>query len=311
MGPVRRVAPCAGLSVEGLMRMKKARNGAAALVGAVLGLQAGMAWAGTGQPSDWQMNLQTPVTELARDMYNFHTALNWIIGLITLFVLALMIIIIVKFGEKKNPVPSKTTHSTVLEVAWTVVPILILLGIAIPSFRLLRAQLVLPPADVVVKVTGKQWFWSYEYPKDQAGGFGFDSTMLSDEDINKAVKAGRKVEETPRLLAVDNEVVVPVNKIVHLHVTAADVIHNFALPSFGVKIDAIPGRLNQTWFKAEREGLYFGQCTRLCGSNHAFMPIAIRVVSEQAYASWLEDAKKKFAAIDAAPARVAAAAEIR
>lgn len=282
-----------------------ARKWAAAVAGAFLGMQTGFAVAKDGQPSDWQMNLQTPVTELARDMYNFHTALNWIIGLITLFVLALMIIIVVRFGEKKNPVPSKTTHSTVLEVAWTLVPILILLGIAIPSFRLLRAQLVLPPADVVVKVIGKQWFWSYEYPKDQAGGFGFDSTMLTDEDINKAVKAGKKVTDVPRLLAVDNEVVVPINKVVHLQVTAADVIHNFALPSFGVKIDAIPGRLNQTWFKAEKEGIYYGQCSRLCGANHAFMPIAIRVVSEQAYAAWLVDAKKKYAAIDAEPARVA------
>lgn len=265
-----------------------------------------------GQPSDWQMNLQTPVTELARDMDRFHTWLNVVIGLITLFVMVLMVILVVRFNEKKNPVPSKTTHNSFLEVAWTLIPILILLGIAIPSFRLLRAQLVLPPADVVVKVIGKQWFWTYEYPKDQAGGFGFDSTMLSDEDINKAVKSGKKPEDMPRLLAVDNEVVVPVNKVVHLHVTAADVIHNFALPSFGVKIDAIPGRLNQTWFKAEREGMYYGQCTRLCGANHAFMPIAIRVVSEQAYTAWLQDAKKKFASLDAEPARVAsAAADVR
>lgn len=267
-----------------------------------------VAMAGTGQPSDWQMNLQTPVTALAREMYGFHTMLNWIIGVITLFVLALLITVIVRFNEKKNPVPSRTTHNAFLEVAWTLLPILVLLGIAIPSFRLLRQQLVLPQADVVVKVTGKQWFWSYEYPKDQAGGFGFDSTMLSAEDINKAVKAGKKTEDVPRLLAVDNEVVVPVNKVVHLHVTAADVIHNFALPSFGVKIDAIPGRLNQAWFKAEREGLYYGQCTRLCGANHAFMPIAIRVVSEQAYAAWLQDAKKKYASLDAGPAQVASAA---
>ncbi|MGL4324075.1 MAG: cytochrome c oxidase subunit II [Beijerinckiaceae bacterium] len=274
------------------------------------GLMTGPAMAGVGQPTDWQIGLQEPVTALARDMYDFHTALNWLIGLITLFVLALLIIVIVRFGEKKNPVPSKTTHSTTLEIAWTLLPILILLGVSIPSFRLLRAQLVLPPADVVVKATGKQWFWSYEYPKDQNGGFGFDATMLSDEDINKAVKEGKKPEDMPRLLAVDNEVVVPVNKVIHLHVTAADVIHNFALPSFGVKIDAIPGRMNQTWFKAEREGIYYGQCSRLCGANHAYMPIAIRVVSEQAYAAWLQDAKKKYASIDAEPARLASAASV-
>ena len=286
------------------------RKLAVTAAGMMTGLMTGPAMAGVGQPTDWQIGLQEPVTALARDMYNFHTWLNWLIGLITLFVLALLIIVIVRFGEKKNPVPSKTTHSTTLEIAWTLLPILILLGVSIPSFRLLRAQLVLPPADVVVKVTGKQWFWSYEYPKDQNGGFGFDATMLSDEDINKAVKEGKKPEDMPRLLAVDNEVVVPVNKVVHLHVTAADVIHNFALPSFGVKIDAIPGRMNQTWFKAEREGMYYGQCTRLCGANHAYMPIAIRVVSEQAYAAWLQDAKKKYASIDAEPARLASAASV-
>jgi cytochrome c oxidase subunit 2 len=176
-----------------------------------------------------------------------------------------------------------------LEVAWTVVPVLVLVIIAIPSFRLLTHQLVLPAADMTIKVTGKQWYWSYDYPKDQ-GDFGFDSIMKADKEIDAS-------KGDIRLLTVDNEVVVPVNKTIRLQVTAADVIHSFVVPAFGVRIDAVPGRLNETWFKAEREGMYYGQCSKLCGKDHAFMPISVRVVSEQQYQAWLSDAKKKFAAV--------------
>lgn len=260
-----------------------------------------------GAPAPWQMNLQNMATENGHRIEWFHNLLLIIITVITLFVLGLMLYVCWRFSEKKNPTPSKTTHSTVLEVAWTVVPILILLAIAIPSFRLLRYQLILPQGDITVKAIGKaNWQWEYEYPKDQ-GGFSFISAMLTDDEIKKAVAEGKgKAEDLPRLLAVDNELVLPVNKTVILQVTGEGIIHNFALPAFGLKIDAIPGRLNQTWFKAEREGLYYGQCSRLCGANHAFMPIAIRIVSQEAYAKWLDDAKKKYAAIDA-PARVASA----
>lgn len=255
---------------------------------------ASLALAASGQPVPWQMGLQESVTPIGEAIHSFHTLLMWIITLVTLFVMALLIIIIVKFNEKANPVPSKTTHHTGLEVAWTVIPVLILVVIAIPSFRLLKEQIVIPKADMTIKATGKQWYWSFEYAKD-SGAIAFDAIMLSDEDRAKAVKAGAKAGDVPRLLAVDNEVVVPVNKVVRVQVTAADVIHAFAVQSFGVKIDAVPGRLNETWFKATKEGVYYGQCQELCGKDHAFMPLAFRVVSQDAYDSWLKDAQKKFA----------------
>jgi cytochrome c oxidase subunit II len=194
-------------------------------------------------------------------------------------VLALLVIVVVKFNSKANPVPSKTTHNTLIEVAWTIIPVLILVAVAVPSFRLLFLQLDIPKADLTIKATGKQWFWTYSYPDN--GPFEFDSLMAADK--------------MPRLLAVDNEVVVPVNKVVRVQTTAADVIHSFAVPSFGIKIDAIPGRLNETWFKATKTGMFYGQCSELCGKDHAYMPIAIRVVTEQEFATWVEQAKKKFA----------------
>jgi cytochrome c oxidase subunit II len=201
----------------------------------------------------------------------------------------------VRFNARSNPVPSRTTHNTLIEVVWTIVPVLILVSIAVPSFRLLFLQLDIPPADLTVKATGKQWFWSYSYPDAKVE---FDSVMLQDKD--------RKAEQ-PRLLSVDNELVVPVNKVVRVLTTGADVIHSFAVPSFGIKIDAVPGRINETWFKAEREGMYYGQCSELCGRDHAFMPIAVRVVSEKDYTAWLDQAKKKYAADRTRPTEVAQA----
>jgi cytochrome c oxidase subunit 2 len=255
----------------------------------------GVALAGLGQPSPWELGLQQAGSPVMEDVVWFHDFLLYIIIAIALFVLLLLIIVMVKFNARANPVPSRTTHNTAIEIVWTVVPVLILVTIAVPSFRLLFYQLKVPPADVTVKVTGKQWFWSYSYPDSK---FEFDSLMLQDKDR----KPGQ-----PRLLAVDNEMVVPVNKVVKVLVTGADVIHSFAVPSFGIKIDAIPGRLNETWFKAERVGMYYGQCSQLCGRDHAFMPIAVRVVSEKDYTAWLEQAKKKFANDDrVAPAAVAA-----
>jgi cytochrome c oxidase subunit II len=271
---------------------------AGALAGAALALGFGASAAfaaGTGLPEPWQMDFQGMVTELGRDVTRFHYWLLWLITAVSLFVLGLLVYIIVKFGERRNPVPSKTTHNTLLEVAWTVVPVLILVAIAIPSFRILREQLVIPPHDIVVKATGYAWYWGYEYPSDQ-GGFKFDSNMVQEQDL----KSGQ-----PRLLTVDNEMVVPVNKVVRMQVTAGDVLHNFAVPSLGQRIDAVPGRLNETWFKADREGVYHGQCSELCGNGHPYMPITVRVVSEQAYAAWLTEAKQKFASTGV-PAKLAA-----
>jgi cytochrome c oxidase subunit 2 len=252
----------------------------------------GVAWAGLGQPTPWELGLQQSASPVMDDIVWFHSFLLWLIAAIALFVLVLLAIVVVKFNSRSNPVPSRTTHNTFIEVIWTVVPVLILVTVAVPSFRLLFYQLKVPAADLTVKVTGKQWFWSYAYPDSK---FEFDSLMLQDKD--------RKPDQ-PRLLAVDNEMVVPVNKVVRMQVIGADVIHSFAVPSFGIKIDAIPGRLNETWFKAEREGMYYGQCSQLCGRDHAFMPIAVHVVSQQEYTAWLEQAKKKYADDNAAPPNV-------
>jgi cytochrome c oxidase subunit 2 len=263
----------------------------------------GAAWAGIGQPSDWQIGPQDAVTPVADQIVGFHTYLLIVISLITAFVLALLVIVIVRFNARANPTPSRTTHNTLLEVAWTLIPVLILLSIAIPSFKYLFFQLNTPKADLIVKATGKQWFWSYAYPDSK---FEFDSLMLNDKERRAKLDKDPKAD-VPRLLSVDNELVVPVNKVVVVQVTGADVIHAFAVPSFGVKIDAIPGRLNEVWFKAEREGVYYGQCSELCGKDHAFMPIMVRVVSEQAFTAWLAEAKKKYAS-EETPAAVTVAA---
>ena len=284
------------------------RSASALVTTLALGLAssgAALAAAGDGIAKPWQMDLQEAATPIATFIHSFHTWLLVTITVITLFVLALLILVAVKFSAKKNPVPSQTTHHVGLEIAWTLIPVLILVVISIPSFRLLKEQIVPPPADITIKATGAAWYWKFEYVKD-SGGFEFEARMLSEEDRAKAKTANKATDaEFPRLLAVDNEVVVPVNKVVVVQVTAADVIHAFAVQAFGVKVDAVPGRLNQTWFKATREGVYYGQCQELCGKDHAFMPLAIRVVSEAKYAAWLADAKKKFAAIDNAPVQTA------
>jgi len=259
-------------------------------------LAGGAAMAGLGQPTPWQLGLQQSASPNMDEIVWFHDFLLWLIAAIVLFVLVLLAIIVVKFNARANPVPSRTTHNTAIEIVWTVVPVLILVAVAVPSFRLLFYQLNVPQADLTVKVTGKQWFWSYSYPDSK---FEFDSLMVQDKD--------RKADQ-PRLLAVDNEMVVPVNKVVRVQVIGADVIHSFSVPSFGIKIDAIPGRLNETWFKAEREGIYYGQCSQLCGRDHAFMPIAVHVVSETAYTTWLEQAKKKYADDSSVPPNTIAAA---
>ena len=269
------------------MRMSKSRVGrhllglaTIALVSAGIMLATGgAAFAELGQPEPWEWHLQASGSPVMDNIVWFHDFLSVLIIVITLFVLALLVVVVVKFNSKANPVPSRTTHNTLIEVVWTLVPVLILVGIAVPSFRLLFLELDVPKADLTIKATGKQWYWSYAYPDN--GKFEFDSLMAQDKQ--------------PRLLGVDNELVVPVNKVIRVQVTGADVIHAFALPAFGVKIDAIPGRLNETWFKATKTGMFYGQCSELCGKDHAFMPIAIRVVSDQEFASWVETAKKKYA----------------
>ena len=259
----------------------------AAVSAAMMVLAAGgVAWAAMGQPSPWQLGLQQAATPVMESIIWFHDFLLYLITAITVFVLVLLLIVIFRFNARANPVPTKTTHNTLLEVAWTLIPVVILTVIAVPSFKLLFLQTTIPPADLTVKATGKQWYWSYGYPDSK---FEFDSIMLQDKD---------RRPDQPRLLAVDNEMVVPVNKVVRVQVIGADVIHAFAVPSFGIKIDAVPGRLNETWFKATREGMYYGQCSELCGKDHAYMPIAVRVVNDKEYAAWLDQAKKKYAGHD-------------
>ncbi|MBO9097513.1 MULTISPECIES: cytochrome c oxidase subunit II [Rhizobium] len=240
------------------------------------------------QPMPWQMGMQPSATPIMSQVRWFEQYTLWFIVPITLFVLALLIIVMIKFRASKNPVPSRTSHNTLIEVAWTIGPVLVLLFLAVPSFDLLTAQLTFPKnPDVTVKVTGTQWQWNYEYENTGDTPLAFDSYMLKDPDRAASGKTDKAIY--PRLLAVDNELVLPVNKVVRVLVTAAptDVIHSFSMPSFAIKTDAVPGRLNETWFKAEREGMFYGQCSELCGKDHAFMPIAIRIVSEDRYKQWL------------------------
>jgi cytochrome c oxidase subunit 2 len=255
------------------------------------------AFAAYGLATPWQMGFQDAATPIMEEITAFHDKLLVVITAISAFVLILLIIVIVRFNARANPTPSRTTHNTPLEILWTVVPVIILVLIAVPSFRLLFLQLDEPTPDLTVKATGKQWFWSYKYPDN--GNFEFDSLIVADKDLKA---------DQPRLLTVDNEMVVPVNKIVHVLVTGADVIHSFAVPSFGIKIDAVPGRLNDTWFKATIIGTFHGQCSELCGKNHAFMPITVRVVSDKDFTAWVADAKKNFSSNDSAPPNAFAAA---
>ena len=270
---------------------------AIAVIAGALMASAGAAFAGLGHPSPWQMDLQDSATPVMEEIAEFHYFLLWVIGLISAFVLALLLIIIVRFNARANPTPSRTTHNTPIEIAWTIIPVIILAAIAVPSFRLLFVELDVPHPDLTIKATGKQWFWSYSYPDN--GNFEFDSLMVADKDL----KPGQ-----PRLLTVDNEMVVPVNKVVHVLVTGADVIHSFDVPSFGIRIDAVPGRMNETWFKATTMGMFYGQCSELCGKDHSFMPIAVRVVSESDFNAWVAQAKQKFSAENGVPPNTFAAA---
>ena len=244
---------------------------------------------------DWQLGYQASVTDVMDDIAWFNGFTLVIITVITLFVLALLLICIVRFSAKANPVPSRTSHNTLIEVVWTIVPILILVVIAIPSFRLLYKQLDIPEYDMTLKVIGNSWYWDVEYPNEGTEDLSLSVYMLQEDSLlpeaDKDQSRQALKPDEPRLLAVDNDVIIPVDTTVLVQVTSNDVIHAFAMPAFGVKIDAIPGRLNETWFHAREEGIYYGQCSELCGKFHAFMPIAIRVVSKEQFAAWAETAQ--------------------
>lgn len=239
----------------------------------------GSASAIADQPGPWQMNLPDGVTPVMESIVNFHNYLLWLIAAISLFVLALLVYALVRFSAGANPEPSRTTHNSVVEIAWTVVPILILIAIAIPSFRLLYLQRDYPEADFTIKAIGSQWFWTYEYPDH--GDIAFDSLLKPQDQLEPG---------EPWLLAVDAPVVVPVGSTVNLIVTGNDVIHSWTVPQFGEKVDAVPGRLNEGWFRAETEGVYYGSCVELCGKDHAAMPIEVRVVSQAEFDEWVETA---------------------
>ena len=253
-------------------------------------LSSALLWASSALavPQNWEMDFQPPATPVMDRIEDFHRLLLYIITAISLFVLALLLWIMVRYNRRAHPTPSKTSHNALLEVIWTVVPVIILVVIAIPSFKLLYYEADMPKPDVTVEAIGKQWFWTYQYSKN--GNFQFDSLGLSDADADE--------RNEPRLLGVDNPIVVPVNKVVQVLTTGADVIHSWAIPQFGVKMDAVPGRINSTWFKATKLGTYYGQCSELCGARHAFMPIEVKVVSQADYEAWIAGAKKKFAAAD-------------
>jgi cytochrome c oxidase subunit 2 len=242
-----------------------------------------------GHATPWQLNFQTPASPVMEQLYSAHNYLLWLITAICIFVLVIMVYICVRFRRKANPVASKTTHNAKLEVIWTTIPILILVAIAIPSLRLHYFMSKLEAPELTIKAVGYQWYWHYEYPDN--GGFGFDSYMKKKEELK---------EGDIRLLTVDNRVVVPVDTSIRVLTTGADVIHAWAVPAFGVKRDAVPGRLNETWFKANKTGIFYGQCSELCGVGHGFMPIEIEVVSKEEFNSWVAGKKKEAGIVDKA-----------
>ena len=243
------------------------------------------AWA--AQPEPWGVNFQPSASTTMEQISSFNELLLIVISAVTVFVLALLLYVIWRFNEARNPVPSKTSHNTLLEVLWTGIPVIILVVIAVPSFKLLYYADSVEDAEVTIKAIGRQWYWSYEYPDHD--NFTFDAYMVPDEDLE---------EGQPRLLATDNPVVLPVDTDIRILVTASDVLHNFAMPSMGLKLDGVPGRVNETWVRITKEGIFYGQCSELCGTGHAYMPIEIHAVSKEAYAEWVEKAKVEFARAD-------------
>ena len=272
-----------------MTRQRAARLRAAAFMAlaGVLGW-AEVAWA--SEPKPWQLGFQPAATPIKQRIDAFHDELLVIIFLITIFVLGLLLYTIVRFSAKRHPVATRTSHHPVIEILWTVIPVVILVIIAIPSFKLMYFMDAVPNAEMTIKVTGHQWYWSYEYP--DKGGLAFDSNLIADKDL----KPGQK-----RLLDVDNPLVVPVDTTVRVQITGTDVIHSWFIPAFGVQEYAIAGRHNEAWMRVLAEGTYYGECNQICGVNHAFMPIAVKAVSKPEFDKWLVDAKKKFAATPTVP----------
>ncbi len=246
-------------------------------------------------PREWQINLQPPATPVMEWLYDFHSFLFWISAAISAFVVGLLLYAILRFRESRNPVPSRVTHNTMVEVVWTVVPVLILVTIAIPSLRVLYYSDRVETADMTIKAIGHQWYWSYEYPDH--GNFTFDALLKPAEAL---------AEGEPRLLATDHRVVLPIETTIRVLITADDVLHAWAVPSFGVKRDAVPGRINETWIRIEREGVYYGQCSELCGKDHGFMPIMVEAISKERFQEWVAEAQTKFAKVDGTPTSLAA-----
>jgi len=264
----------------------------------VAGLGGALGAAGSAvaqQPADWEVDFQTALSPSMERIVDFNLMVTIIIVIITAFVFGLMAWIVIRYNKKRNPTPSTTSHNTMLEVAWTVVPVIILLIIAVPSFRLLYFTDRVEDADMTLKAIGHQWYWSYEYPDH--GDFTFDALMLEDDELE---------EGQPRLLATDEAVVLPVGAKIRLLTTADDVIHSWAIPALGVKMDSVPGRVNETWFQINREGTYYGQCSELCGTLHGFMPIMIEAVSQEDFDAWVVEAQEEFAAADNTPTELAA-----
>ena len=270
--------------------MKKALMPAGLLTGLMtLPAAAQEAAQSIGKPVPGGLNFQPAATDLARDLHSLDTLLLWIITVITIFVIGLMVWVMVRYNRRSNPTPASFSHYTPVEIAWTLGPILILVFIGAFSLPVLFKQQEIPEGDITIKVTGYQWYWGYDYVDE---GFGFESFMLAKEDLEEN---GYQPDEY--LLSTDTKVVVPVNKVIVMQVTGADVIHSWTIPSFGVKQDAVPGRLAELWFKADVEGVYFGQCSELCGKDHAYMPITVEVVSQEKYDAWLAAAKEEYAGI--------------
>jgi cytochrome c oxidase subunit 2 len=292
---------------HGVRGMKFVRSAAKALRIAALSLLFALASAPfvsaqsppTTEPHNWQLGFQQAATPVKERIASFHDELLIIITLITIFVMGLLAYVIVRFNARANPVPTRTTHNTLIEVIWTVVPVLILVIIAIPSFKLMYYMDRTAKADMTIKVTGHQWYWSYEYP--DAGEVGFDSNIIPVDQL----KQGQK-----RLLDVDNRLIVPVDTTVRVLIIGSDVMHSWFVPSFGVQMYAVVGRSNESWFNVEKEGVYYGQCNQICGVNHAFMPIVVEAVSKQAFAKWIDEKKKQARNDNAASVRLAGAAPV-
>lgn len=258
----------------------------AALAAFLLTIMSGVAFA-DGIPTEWQVGFQEAASPSMERIVDFHNLLLWVITAISLFVLALLVIVVVRFNEKANPTPSKTTHNTLIEVAWTAVPVIILVWLFVPSYNLMVTNDRVEDADMTLKVIGHQWYWSYEYPDH--GNFTFDANMTFAEDLE---------DKSLRMMETDNHVVLPVGKKVRLLFTADDVLHAWGIPALGIKLDAVPGRLNETWVEITKPGMYYGFCSELCGVNHSYMPVAIKAVSEDEFNAWIETAKEEFARVD-------------